>query len=361
MTDTENPTPESDVSDADTAVDLTEGEEVIVDALTGEVTTLSAEEAAAEEAAEAEAAVAVLELPEGISPELFNDPYGEEQLSTSKEEFEALLSQFSGNFQAFREGEIVNATVLRVTDSVVILEFGFKSEGAVALDEFKEPPEPESEVEVLLESLEDDDGVVVLSKKKADFLRVWEKIREAHEADRPVKGMLVRKIKGGVTVDLMGVDAFLPGSQIALRRVPNIEDLIGETYKFKIIKLNTREETRDASEGATGRAGAGGCGQKHHGLRGVHRSRRARRTPAHHGHVLGARGSPLGGGRHRFFDRCEGARYRLEPREDLTGAEATSAVSLDRHRQEVPGGLEGARQGRVHHELRGVHRAREGC
>merc|ERR1739841_430078 len=102
-----------------------------------------------------------------------------------------------------------------------------KSEGSVALDEFKDAPAEGDEVEVLLESLEDDDGVVVLSKKKADFLRVWEKIREAHEADRPVKGTLVRKIKGGVTVDLMGVDAFLPGSQIALRRVPNIEDLIG--------------------------------------------------------------------------------------------------------------------------------------
>jgi small subunit ribosomal protein S1 len=81
---------------------------------------------------------------------------------------------------------------------------------------------------------------VVLSKRKADFLRVWEKIRAAHDEDRPVKGVLARKIKGGVTVDIMGVDAFLPGSQIALRRVPNIEDLLGETYEFKIIKLNKR-------------------------------------------------------------------------------------------------------------------------
>lgn len=233
MTDTENTTPEND--------DLADGEEVVIDAMTGEVTTLSAEEAAAEEAAEqAATATALMDIPEGISPELFFDPYGEEVLSTSKEEFESLLEQFSGGFQAFREGEIVNATVLRVTDAAVILEFGFKSEGAVALDEFKDAPVEGEEVEVLLESLEDDDGVVVLSKKKADFLRVWEKIREAHEADRPVKGTLVRKIKGGVTVDLMGVDAFLPGSQIALRRVPNIEDLIGEVYKFKIIKLNKR-------------------------------------------------------------------------------------------------------------------------
>ncbi len=248
MTETESTTPEAESEITDAGAEdspdhdgLASGDEVIVDALTGEVTTITAEEAAAEEAAAyAATATAVMDIPEGMSPELFFDPYGEEILSTSKAEFESLLEQFSGGFQAFKEGEIVNATVLRVTDSAVILEFGFKSEGAVALDEFKDTPVDGEEVEVLLESLEDDDGVVVLSKKKADFLRVWEKIREAHEADRPVKGTLVRKIKGGVTVDLMGVDAFLPGSQIALRRVPNIEDLIGEVYKFKIIKLNKR-------------------------------------------------------------------------------------------------------------------------
>jgi small subunit ribosomal protein S1 len=240
MTDTQNPQAESELSDAPApdSDDLQDGEEIVVDAMTGEVRTLTAAEAAAEAAAdESDYAVAIAN---GISPELFHDPYGEEVLSTSKAEFEALLEEFSGGFQAFNEGEIVQATVLRVTDAAVILEFGFKSEGSVALDEFKDAPTVGEEIEVLLESLEDDDGVVVLSKKKADFLRVWEKIREAHEADRPVKGTLVRKIKGGVTVDIMGVDAFLPGSQIALRRVPNIEDLIGEVYKFKIIKLNKR-------------------------------------------------------------------------------------------------------------------------
>ncbi len=178
----------------------------------------------------------------GISPELSMDPYGEEEMDISRDDFAALLGEFADDLQDVKEGEIVEARVLKVTENSVILEFGFKSEGSVPLDEFKDPETLEigQEIEVLLESLEDDDGIVVLSKRKADFLRVWEKIREAHEADRPVKGVLSRKIKGGVTVDLMGVDAFLPGSQIALRRVPNIEDLIGETYKFKIIKLNKR-------------------------------------------------------------------------------------------------------------------------
>ena len=206
-----------------TPEELAEEENVMVDALTGEVIEGGADD-----------------VPEGISPELIHDPYGEEELDISRGAFEALLNEHQADFQDIREGEIVKARVLRVTDGAIILEFGFKSEGSVAQDEFKETPEVGEEVEVLLESLEDDDGIVVLSKKKADFLRVWEKIREAHDADRPVKGTLVRKIKGGVTVDLMGVDAFLPGSQIALRRVPNIDDLIGETYSFKIIKLNKR-------------------------------------------------------------------------------------------------------------------------
>ncbi|HUF75536.1 MAG TPA: S1 RNA-binding domain-containing protein, partial [Longimicrobiales bacterium] len=121
-------------------------ENVVVDALTGEVSTLTAEEEAAEEARAA-----------GISPELIHDPYGEEKLDTSKAEFEALLAEFSGDFQDFREGEIVKAQVLRVTDSAVILEFGFKSEGAVPREEFKEAPQVGEEIEVLLESLEDED------------------------------------------------------------------------------------------------------------------------------------------------------------------------------------------------------------
>lgn len=181
-------------------------------------------------------------LPENISPELLHDPFGQEVLDISRADFEALLDAHQTARGDIREGQIVKARVLRITEATVILEFGFKSEGAVSRDEFKDADaiEPGEEVEVFLESLEDDDGVVVLSKKKADFLRVWELIRDAYDNDRPVKGLLSRKIKGGVTVDIMGVDAFLPGSQIALRRVSNIEDLIGETYEFKIIKLNKR-------------------------------------------------------------------------------------------------------------------------
>jgi small subunit ribosomal protein S1 len=157
-------------------------------------------------------------------------------------DYEQMLSMYEGTMSQIVEGEIVKSKVLRVTDNAVILDVGFKSEGSVPLDEFKDPQtlKEGDEVEVFLEHLEDQEGAVVLSKKKADFMRVWEKIRVAHESDQPVEGTLVKKIKGGVVVNLMGVDAFLPGSQIALRRVPNIDELLGQTYEFKIIKLNKR-------------------------------------------------------------------------------------------------------------------------
>ncbi|MBK5097090.1 MAG: 30S ribosomal protein S1, partial [Gemmatimonadetes bacterium] len=160
----------------------------------------------------------------------------------SDEEYEELLAMYEDTLHDIVEGEIVKATVLRKTDNAVILDVGFKSEGSVPLEEFRDPDaiQDGDEVEVFLESLEDSEGVVVLSKKKADFLRVWEKIKDAFDNDRPVPGVLKRKIKGGVTVDLMGVDAFLPGSQIALRRVPNVDDLIGQEYDFMILKLNKR-------------------------------------------------------------------------------------------------------------------------
>ena len=160
----------------------------------------------------------------------------------SPEEYDEMLAMYEDTLKNIEEGEIVSATVLRVTDSVAILDLGFKSEGSVPLDEFREPDQvkPGDEVDVFLESLEDQEGVVVLSKKKADFLRVWEQIKESYDNDEPIRGTIKKKVKGGVTVDIMGVDAFLPGSQVALRRVPNVEDLVGQEFEFKILKLNKR-------------------------------------------------------------------------------------------------------------------------
>jgi small subunit ribosomal protein S1 len=171
-----------------------------------------------------------------LRPELYDeDDY-------SQDELETMMEMYNGTMASIEEGEIVKSRVLDIRDNMVVLDIGFKSEGTIPLEEFKDLPDlkPGDEVEVLLEHLEDQEGSVVLSKKKADFMRVWERIRVAYENDEPVRGSLIKKIKGGVVVDLMGVDAFLPGSQIALRRVPNVDELLGQTFDFKIIKLNKR-------------------------------------------------------------------------------------------------------------------------
>ena len=171
-----------------------------------------------------------------LRPDLFDeDEY-------SVDEYEELLGMYEESIQDIQEGQIVTGHILRVDENVVVLDVGFKSEGAVPLDEFKPTDSLEvgAEVDVFLENLEDQEGRVVLSKKKADFFKVWDKIRIAYDNGTIVQGRLARKIKGGVIVDLFGVDAFLPGSQIALRRVPDIDALIGQTMEFKIIKLNKR-------------------------------------------------------------------------------------------------------------------------
>jgi small subunit ribosomal protein S1 len=171
-----------------------------------------------------------------LRPELYDeDDY-------SQDELETMMEMYNGTMASIEEGEIVKSRVLDIRDNMVVLDIGFKSEGTIPLEEFKDLPDlkPGDEVEVLLEHLEDQEGSVVLSKKKADFMRVWERIRVAYENDEPVRGALIKKIKGGVVVDLMGVDAFLPGSQFALRRVPNVDELLGQTFGFKIIKLNKR-------------------------------------------------------------------------------------------------------------------------
>jgi small subunit ribosomal protein S1 len=250
------PTTETDVAPAEAVVeDPAEASDgAPADDTTTDPSQEATEEVAAAEGVEAETDAVSEEVPEEWDGAIEPDPDSMFATSAdglpvdldageySDEEYEAMLAMYDDTLHDIVEGEIVKATVLRKTDNAVILDVGFKSEGSVSLDEFRDPEALETgeEVEVFLESLEDSEGVVVLSKKKADFLRVWEKIKDAYDNDRPVPGVLKRKIKGGVTVDLMGVDAFLPGSQIALRRVPNVDDLIGNEYDFMILKLNKR-------------------------------------------------------------------------------------------------------------------------
>ncbi len=167
--------------------------------------------------------------------------YDEEEELTPEQRAE-MFGHYEESLRSLGEGEIVRGTVLAVDDKEVLVDVGFKSEGVIALSEFPDPSviQVGTVIDVFLEKMENQDGLIVLSKQRADFVRVWDKVKEAHDNGEVVEGRMVRKIKGGVVVDLYGVEAFLPGSQIALRQVQNIDGLLGQTVQVKIIKLNKR-------------------------------------------------------------------------------------------------------------------------
>lgn len=153
-----------------------------------------------------------------------------------------LAEEYEKTITSFEEGQIVNGRVSEIRENEIIVDVGFKSEGTIAINEFRniENINVGDEFDVYLEKLENQDGLVVLSKEKADFFKVWGQIKDAHDEGNIMEGTVKRRIKGGLVVDLLGVDAFLPGSQIALRQVPNLDDLIGQRLEFKIIKINKR-------------------------------------------------------------------------------------------------------------------------
>ncbi len=165
------------------------------------------------------------------------------------------------------EGEIVKGTIISVHKDHVLVDVGFKSEGMVALNEFpmvngQVSVKSGDSVDVLVESKENDYGLIVLSKEKADKLKIWDEISAACERDEVVEGVIVSRVKGGLSVDI-GVKAFLPGSQVDLRPIRNLDKLIGEKYKFKVIKFNKKrgnivlsrrallEKERDQLKGVT--------------------------------------------------------------------------------------------------------------
>ena len=151
---------------------------------------------------------------------------------------------FSQGPKSAKEGEVARGIVLSIDDEFVQVDIGFKSEGLVAAWEFMEEDGTMSiqvgdAVDVLVEDAEDEDGRIVLSKEKAERLKIWDEISLAYDEDRAVEGTIIARVKGGLSVDI-GVKAFLPGSQVDLRPVRNLEGLISTRSEFKIIKFNKR-------------------------------------------------------------------------------------------------------------------------
>ena len=171
------------------------------------------------------------------------DPMQTDQELTPQE-YEHLLAQYEKSFKNLQEGQIIRGRILTVTPSEVIVDIGYKSEGIIPVSEFTDfsgnvMVKPGDAVDVLLERTEDQNGYVVLSKDKAEKMKVWDEVEKAYRSGSTVRGRVIDRIKGGLAVDI-GVKAFLPGSLVDVKPVKNLESLRGKDLDFKVISVDKK-------------------------------------------------------------------------------------------------------------------------
>jgi small subunit ribosomal protein S1 len=181
-----------------------------------------------------------------------NSALGMESESTESEDmkemaaaFEQLPDLYEESLKQYQEGEVVSGRIVAVDKDFVIVDIGYKCEGHIPIHEFIDPNGENTarvgdQVDVLLERRDDEEDVILLSKEKASKIKIWEDISSAYQQDGEIEGAVIAKVKGGLSVDLGGMTAFLPGSQVDLQPVRNIDSLIGQTFKFKILKYNKK-------------------------------------------------------------------------------------------------------------------------
>jgi small subunit ribosomal protein S1 len=173
----------------------------------------------------------------GEVPESAKEPKIEQQSADFMEMYEESL-------RSLQEGELVRGEIVQINKEFILVDIGYKSEGQIPIEEFIDPEgnltaKVGEKVDVLLERREDDNGLILLSKDKAAKIKVWDEIRKVYERDGTMRGKIVSRIKGGMTVDI-GLPAFLPGSQIDLKPVRDFDSMIGTEHDFKILKYNKR-------------------------------------------------------------------------------------------------------------------------
>jgi small subunit ribosomal protein S1 len=159
-------------------------------------------------------------------------------------EFETMLGIYDDSFRNMAEGEVVKGTILKVTETAVVVDVGYKSEGLIQINEFLDETgqvtvQPGDVVDVLLERTEDREGHIVLSREKAEKMKIWDEVEKAYTDRKVVIGRVIERIKGGLAVDI-GVRAFLPGSQIDVRPVRNLDALKGQELRMRVIKVNKK-------------------------------------------------------------------------------------------------------------------------
>ncbi len=199
-------------------------------------------EAAIEAAAEDPTEAAVEAPVEAAAPV---QPSAPEAELTSEESDETMTELYEESLKRVQEGEVVKGRIVSITKEFVMVDIGYKSEGQIPIHEFTTPEgeitaQVGDQVEALLESREDEEGALMLSKNKASKIKVWEEVSYAYHHDGVVAGTVVAKVKGGLSVDLGGIVAFLPGSQVDLAPMRHTDHLIGQRYNFKVLKFNRK-------------------------------------------------------------------------------------------------------------------------
>ena len=168
----------------------------------------------------------------------------EESRPAGDVDFGQLLDQFEQEQATLQEGEVVRGTVVGISERGVVIDFGYKSEGIVNPAEFTEDGaitvKPGDEVEVLVKSMETADGLPILSRADAVRMKAWDDLEKAYQEGTTVKGRVIERIKGGLRVDIDGIAAFLPGSQVDVRPVRNLDSLRNQEIDAKVIKLNRK-------------------------------------------------------------------------------------------------------------------------
>jgi small subunit ribosomal protein S1 len=161
-----------------------------------------------------------------------------------EDDMENWMDLYEESFKRFQEGEVVAGKIISMDKDNVLVDIGYKSEGLIPIREFLDEEGGHSvnvgdTVEVMVEWWDDEEETVILSKEKAAKVKVWEEIRKIHEADGTIEGIITNRVKGGFSVDV-GVQAFLPGSQADLRPIRNLDDMVGQSFEFKILKYNRK-------------------------------------------------------------------------------------------------------------------------
>jgi small subunit ribosomal protein S1 len=161
-----------------------------------------------------------------------------------EQQYAALIALYDDSFKNMAEGEVVKGTVLRLTETAVVVDVGYKSEGLIAISEFLDEGgevtvQAGDIIDVLLERTEDRNGHIVLSREKAEKMKIWDEVEKAYADRKVVIGRVIERIKGGLAVDI-GVRAFLPGSQIDVRPVRNLDALRGQELRMRVIKVNKK-------------------------------------------------------------------------------------------------------------------------